>query len=143
MARRFNTKVTRSVRNDDPNSLYAFKELEVHEDASIRVQGDHGFFRVEHVVLRQNVSTIEELDTKYPEDYFIVKTKKDQKYYGVPEGTIMDVDSDRAYRRLEGLLLKVDVHDVDYGIIYVVFVPDTEYGTTGHLERWEVEFVDA
>jgi len=37
MARRFNTKVTRSIQNDDPKSRYAFKKLEVHEDASIRI----------------------------------------------------------------------------------------------------------
>ena len=142
MPRRFNTKVTRSIQNDDPKSLYAFKEVEVHEDASVRILGDHGFFRVENVELRQNVSTIEELGTRYPSDYWVVKTKKDQKTYMAEEGTILDVDGDRAYRRIDGILIKVDAHDVDYGIIYVVSVPNEEYGTEGHLERWELEFVN-
>jgi len=142
MKRRFSTKVTRTIQNDDPKSLYAFKELEVHEDASVRIISDHGFFRIPMVMMRQNVQTIEELGSKYPDDYWVVKTKKDQKTYMCEEGTILDVDGDRAYRRKEGFLLKVDVHDIDYGITYVVFVPDTEYGAEGHLERWEVEFVN-
>ncbi len=141
MARRFNTKVTRTIQNDEPKSLYAFKEVEVHDDASVRIYSDHGFFRIPMVMLRQNVQNIEELGTKYPDDYWVVKTKKDQETYRCEAGTILDVDGDRAYRRIEGFLLKVDVHDLDYGVTYVVFVPDTEYGTEGHLERWEVDFV--
>jgi hypothetical protein len=140
--RRFNTKVIRTVPSTDRDAGY-FQELEVHEDASVRIIGDnHGFFRVPMVELRQRVDTIEELGTEYPDDYFIVKTKKDQKHYQVPEGTMLDVDGDRAYRRLDGFLLKVDAYDIDYGITYVVFVPDEEYGTEGHLERWDVRFVD-